>query len=540
MRINEPVTQREYAFPPGETLVSVTDLKGRITYCNPSFVRVSGYAREELLGQPHNIVRHPDMPQEAFRDMWETIQAGLPWTGLVKNRRKDGDHYWVCANATPMKDGDRITGFLSVRTQPSRQDVEAAEALYARLREEASQGRAIHALHHGEVVRVDRLGRLLRALRPGDRGRLCAVQATGCGVAFAAAALLPAGIAAVVAVGTAVAATWLTRRLVVAPVASAVAVANRLACGDLASPVPTGASGLVGELQRALMQMSLNLRTVVHDTRREVESVRQAAIEIASGNDDLSSRTESQASSLEQTAASMEEIHGTVQNSASAARQGAEMARDTAGIAQRSHAAVQAVARTMGEIAESSHRMGEIIHVIEGVAFQTNLLALNASVEAARAGPAGRGFAVVASEVRALAQRTSDAAREIKRLIAESNERVEQGNRRSAEASERMHEALEAVGKVTAMLEQISIASGEQYQGIAQINEAVSHMDGITQQNAAMVEQLVTAAQALHRQVEAVSHSMRMFRLVPGEPTVAEIDAVAMRREAKAAANRHA
>ena len=540
MRINEPVTQREFAFPAGETLVSVTDLKGRITYCNPSFIHVSGYARDELLGQAHNLVRHPDMPQEAFRDMWETIQAGLPWTGLVKNRRKNGDHYWVCANATPMKDGDRITGYLSVRTTPDRAAVAAAEALYARMRDEARAGRRVIGLQRGLVVRVDARGRLVRALVPGERGRLVALQGAAAGAAVAAALWLPPLGAAGAAFAIAAAAAWATRRLVVAPIAAVVTEANRLASGDLAHPVATGAAGLAGELQRSLMQLSVNLRTVVHDTRREVENVRHAAVEIASGNNDLSSRTESQASSLQQTAASMEEIHGTVQQSASAATRGASLARDTATIAQRSHAAVQAVARTMGEIADSSQRVGEIIHVIEGVAFQTNILALNAAVEAARAGDAGRGFAVVAAEVRALAQRTSEAAREIKQLIVESAERVAQGNLRSGEASERMGEALQAVDKVNAVLDQISAASGEQQVGIGQVNEAVSQMDSITQQNAAMVEELAAAAQSLHHQVEAVSNSMRLFRLVPGEATVAEVDAVALRKAAKEPAAAHA
>lgn len=535
MRINEPVTQREFPFPPGESLVSVTDLKGRITYCNAPFIDVSGYSREELLGQPHNMIRHPDMPSEAFRDMWETIQSGLPWTGLVKNRRKNGDHYWVRANATPMKDGDRITGYLSVRTQPERAEVAAADALYALMRDEARAGRVVHGLRRGVVLRLDAFGRLRRALRPGERGQLAALQITAAGAALAAGTLLPPVPAALAALAAALGAVWATRRLLVAPLALVVQDANRLASGDLAHPVATGASGPAGELQRSLMQLCVNLRTVVYDTRREVEHVRQAAVEIAAGNNDLSSRTESQASSLEETAASMEQIHGTVQQSVAAARNGAELAHDTAGIAQRSHAAVQAVAQTMGEIAESSQRVGEIIRVIEGVAFQTNILALNAAVEAARAGDAGRGFAVVAAEVRSLAHRTTDAAREIKQLIVESAERVSQGTARGSEASRRMDEALQAVGKVNGVLDQIRDASGEQQQGIAQVNEAVSQMDTITQQNAAMVEQLAASAQSLHRQVESVSNSMRMFRLVPGEPTVAEVDAVGLRREARAA-----
>ena len=153
MRNNQPVTNNEYLVPDGEMLVSVTDVKGRITYCNPVFVAVSGYAAHELMGQPHNIVRHPDMPEEAFRDLWATVQAGRPWTGLVKNRRKNGDFYWVQANAAPLMDGDRITGYLSVRGVPDRASVQAAEALYATLRAEAARGSLVHVLRHGRVVR---------------------------------------------------------------------------------------------------------------------------------------------------------------------------------------------------------------------------------------------------------------------------------------------------------------------------------------------------------------------------------------------------
>ena len=171
-------------------------MKGRITYCNPAFVEVSGFSTEELLGQPHNIVRHPDMPEEAFRDMWHTIQGGLPWSGMVKNRRKNGDHYWVQANATPMRDGQRIVGFLSVRTQPSRDAVAAAEALYARMRDEAAQGRKVHGLRRGAVVRLDALGRLRAALTPGLRGQLFALQLMGVAAVVAA-----GGVRAVVGCG---------------------------------------------------------------------------------------------------------------------------------------------------------------------------------------------------------------------------------------------------------------------------------------------------------------------------------------------------
>jgi aerotaxis receptor len=465
--------------------------------------------------------------------MWDTIQAGLPWTGLVKNRRKNGDHYWVQANATPMCDGGRITGYLSVRTQPQREAVEAAERLYATMREEARDGRRVHVLNRGQVERRDPIGRLRRALTPGLRGQLLGLQA-----GFAALMLAPSGwpspLTAVAALAGVAFSTWTVWRLTVRPLQAVVKEANRLASGDLANPVTTGALGLAGELQQALMQLSVNLRTVVSDTRTEVGNVGHASHEIAAGNHDLSSRTEAQASSLQQTAASLEQITGTVAQSADAAVRGAQMARETAAVAQRSHEAVQAVAQTMAGISDSSRRIGDIIHVIEGVAFQTNILALNAAVEAARAGDSGRGFAVVASEVRALAQRTSTAAREIRQLIAESAQRVATGSERSGEATERVQEALRAVASVSAVLEQISMAAGEQQSGISQINEAVTHLDSITQQNAAMVEELAAAAQSLQGQVDSVSNSMRLFRLVPGEPTVAESDAVALRKANKA------
>jgi aerotaxis receptor len=286
-------------------------------------------------------------------------------------------------------------------------------------------------------------------------------------------------------------------------------------------------------LQQALQQMSLSLRTVVQDVRTEVDQLSTAVAQIATGNQDLASRTESQASSLEQTAASMEQINGTVQHSADAAQQGAHLAQETSLITQRSNEAVLAVTQTMGGIAESSSRIGEIIHLIEGVAFQTNILALNAAVEAARAGEAGRGFAVVAAEVRSLAHRTSEAAREIKQLIQESADRVRQGGERTDDARARMQEAIAAVHKVSGVLDAISGASREQQLGIGQINEAVAHMDSITQQNAAMVEELASAARSLTSQVQGVSHSMRLFRLQPGERTLSEMDAVELRRQGK-------
>ena len=166
MRTNLPVTQREFPFPQGKTLVSTTDLKGRITHCNANFIEVSGYSCEELLGQPHNIVRHPDMPAEAFRDLWATISSGQPWSGVVKNRRKNGDHYWVLANATALMVEGQVTGYLSVRTEASREQIQSAQALYQRMQQETSNGAPLIRIERGHVMHQNLIASLGRRLRP--------------------------------------------------------------------------------------------------------------------------------------------------------------------------------------------------------------------------------------------------------------------------------------------------------------------------------------------------------------------------------------
>lgn len=234
MRNNLPVTGRGFPLEPDQTLVSTTDLKGRITYCNPAFIRVSGYSREELMGQPHNLVRHPDMPEEAFRDMWQNIASGQPWLGVVKNRRKNGDHYWVLANVTPlMKDG-RPIGYMSVRTCPQPAQVDAAQALYAAMRDEARAGVLLHRLQAGRVVRDNLVGRLRRLFEWSIGRQLYAVLLLVSLLGFCAGradggAAMPALGAVLLA--AAAAAAHLHRRAV-APLHQLLGFANRMAAGD--------------------------------------------------------------------------------------------------------------------------------------------------------------------------------------------------------------------------------------------------------------------------------------------------------------------
>ncbi|KAA8999350.1 PAS domain-containing protein [Affinibrenneria salicis] len=534
MRENLPVTQSVYAFPGDQTLISITDLTGSITYCNANFIQVSGFSSEELLGQPHNIVRHPDMPQETFRDMWATIKAGLPWTALVKNRRKNGDYYWVRANVTPVRDGERTVGFLSVRSRAPDEEIAAAERLYAIMRKEKEQGRRRHVLHRGQLVRRTLTGRLASCLNVGLRSHIVgmSVLAAG-GPLLAQACHAPLWAVATSAAGCAILSAWWLMRQTVAPLRQVVAVANLMAGGDLTRFVPVTGRGEIAQIQLALAQLNVSVRTVVRDVRHEVANLLGSTQEIANGNKDMARRTESQSGSLEQTAAAMEQIYSTVQQTTQLANDGARHARLTAETVLRGNDAVQGVVRTIQAIAESSQRIQDIIQVIEGVAFQTNILALNAAVEAARAGEQGKGFAVVASEVQSLAQRTAGAAKEVRSLIEESGTRVDEGGQRAADALARMQEVTDAVSQVSGMLDQINTAAREQSLGVGQVNGEVSSLDTITQQNATMVDDLAMAANALNRQVALVHNTIRVFRLTDRDTTLAEVDAGELRQTQK-------
>ena len=542
MRVNLPVTTREYPFPRGETLVSTTDLQGRMLYCNPMFIEVSGYTREELLGQPHNMIRHPDMPEEAFRDMWATISSGLPWSAPVKNRRKDGDFYWVMANVTPLIEGDRPVGYMSVRTEATREQTQAAEALYARMRAEKESGRQVLALQAARLVSNTPLGRVAQALRLGMGTKVwmaCAAVFLACLLASLAGTPLSgmgAAAAWLAALAVAAGASFYISSAAVAPLGQMVRAANRMAAGDLTQSLQVTHSDLMGDLQKALSQLNVNLLSIVRDAREESEKMRNATQEIARGNRDLSSRTETQASSLEETAASMEEITGTVKLTAESASKASQMANRATDVAERTSEAVNSVADTMKQIQAASGRIGEITQLIDSIAFQTNILALNAAVEAARAGEQGRGFAVVAQEVRSLSHRTQTAAKEIRALIDDSAAKVQEGHRKTDGAQTTMGESLELVRDMSALIGEIHSAANEQLSGISQINSAVAHLDTITQQNAALVEHSAGLAQQLQSQAQTVTETVQIFRVAAGTSVATRQDAVSLRRAMKAQA----
>ncbi|NML16452.1 methyl-accepting chemotaxis protein [Azohydromonas caseinilytica] len=306
---------------------------------------------------------------------------------------------------------------------------------------------------------------------------------------------------------------WLMARSIVRPLSLARASANRIAGGDLSVDVPSGSQDEVGQLLRAIGAMQDALRRLVGDIRASVESIGVASAEVAAGNQDLSARTEQASASLQQTASSVEEISSTMRRSSESAAEADRFARSASEVAGNGGQAVLRVVSTMDAISQSSQRIGDIVGVIDGIAFQTNILALNAAVEAARAGEQGRGFAVVASEVRALAQRSASAAKEIKDLIAQSVERIATGAREAQEAGRTIEGVVTSVRQVSSIVSEITTAAVEQTRGIGEVNEAVAQLDRVTQQNAALVEQSAAAATSLRDQAAALSHSVQRFRL---------------------------
>jgi methyl-accepting chemotaxis protein-1 (serine sensor receptor) len=315
------------------------------------------------------------------------------------------------------------------------------------------------------------------------------------------------------AVAAAIACGILLMRSILKPMNRAVALAESVAAGDLTASIPADGRDEVARLLQALDRMSRSLVTIVRNVRGSTESIATGSAEIATGNADLSQRTEQQASSLEETAASMEQLSGTVKHTAEAASQATRVAAQASNAAVDGGKAVDQVVTTMQEIAVSSRKIGDIIGVIDGIAFQTNILALNAAVEAARAGEQGRGFAVVASEVRSLAQRSAGAAREIKSLINASVEKVEMGARQVHEAGSAMEGIVTQVQHVSQMIGEISHAAVEQSGGIGQVGQAVADLDRVTQQNAALVEESAAAAESLRQQAERLSELVGTFKL---------------------------
>ncbi|WP_439598651.1 methyl-accepting chemotaxis protein [Falsiroseomonas sp.] len=484
-------------------------LDGRILQANANFLRALGYTLEEVRGQHHSLFVPPDQRHTPeYRAFWDKLGRGEYDSGQYLRIGKGGQEIWIQASYNPILDlNGRPFKVVKYATDVTAQ-VRAAQALAAAV----AQTEEIVA----GAQRNDFSRRIPLAGLDGAIGRLC-------GGVNSMLDTMEAQLRVAQALKDAVAETQ-----------GIVAAAQ---ANDLSRRIGLeGKEGAIGELCAGVNGMLDTMSGVVATITESCGTISTAAREIAMGNTDLSQRTEEQASSLEETSASLEELTGTVRQNADNAQQANKLASSASEIAERGGRVVTEVVQTMDGITQSSRKINDIIGVIDEIAFQTNILALNAAVEAARAGEQGRGFAVVAAEVRNLAQRSANAAKEIKALISDSVGKVDSGSKLVASAGQTMEEIVISVKRVTDIMAEISAASQEQSTGIEQVNTAVVQMDKITQQNAALVEEAAAAAKSMEEQTEQLAAMVAGFVLPPGLLTAPA--APAAKPRAKAAAPR--
>ncbi|WP_027330830.1 methyl-accepting chemotaxis protein [Marinimicrobium agarilyticum] len=512
MRNNGPTTGKNIPVKAGEELVSSTDTKGTIKFCNDTFRDTSGFTREELINQPHNIIRHPEMPEAVFGLMWSALKAGRPWMGIVKNRCKNGDHYWVDAYVTPLRDKGAVQGYESVRVQPDPVRVARAEASYQRMRSGKSA--------------CPKTTRLWQASRTAIEVALVALTVLVIGAWFND--TLTAGAAASAAVGSVVIGV-VTQLLIQQHLKPSLERARAILHDPVAAYIYTGRSDTLGEIEFAQLALRARLRTALGrfgESARELhEQAAQAQLQAAQthrGMDEQQRETTRVASAMQQMALAVQEVASGASDTSEATRsaitevQQGEQVMASAGTAVGELSRqVDALGQVLDRLRADSGEIAKVIDVIRGIAEQTNLLALNAAIEAARAGDQGRGFAVVADEVRTLAQRTQDSTGHIQAIITklgeatgqagEDMDRCQEWVERSVGEMDNVKTALQAIAKavqtIDQMSHQIAAASEEQSATATDIEQNTQHISDIADRT----QKEVAQAEALNKEMERLS-----------------------------------
>jgi len=481
---------KEYVLDEGQIIVSHTDLKGIITYVNRDFETVSGFRREDLIGQPHSVIRHPDMPRSAFYDLWATIKEGRPWQGFVKNRTIDGGYYWVDARVSPLYEEGKHVGYLSVRFRPDREAIRNISQLYAGIiRGEISFP---HTFYGSKMTTLNRflLFQVLWLIPVLPSVLRYAVSLP----MMVELSMIIGGIAAAVTANLV-----LLKREVFKPMREVVNAGNNLAKGFLQMDLPMNVHKESGDVYRSMHVMINNVIGMVGKIKEYSDIIQYASDNVAAMSQGLSQTSTEQAAAVEETSASLEEMSATIVQNAENAKHTEDLSEKTAAMSQRGGDAVNGTVEAMNEISEK-------INVIDEIAYQTNLLALNAAIEAARAGEHGKGFAVVASEVRKLAERSQNEAKFIKEL-------TEKSKIISGKAKEAIVSMLPNIHKTADLVKEITMASSEQTTGVNQMNSAVGQLNQVAQSNAASSEELSGTATQLNEQAKTLHQLLGGFRM---------------------------
>lgn len=509
MRQNLPVTKIERKLAKGEFIVSKTNLKGQLTYVNQPFMEISGFSEEELMGQHHNIIRHPDMPSVAFADLWKTLEKGKPWKGLVKNRCKNGDHYWVEANANPIWENGEITGYMSLRKGASSEQIKFAENVYRQFRDGHANGLTVK---EGRIVKSGIVGLLNKIFHPslGTQISLDTIVSIVCLLSIVlgdyvapAESLLnhPYTVFSLASVIILLRLNvwWMIKRRFLGRISTIIQRCQTIPSGFLKPDANSQnqSSDELGVLNHALEVMAGNVCSIVNDVDKISGSVDKAINEIQTTSDALSQTATSQAASIEETSAAIEEMSGTNQQNAENAHQTYELATDAVTKALEGNESVTQNKRAMNEI-------NDRIKVVDDIAYQTNLLALNASIEAASAGIHGKSFSVVAGEVGKLADRSKLAAKETSELAHESVGLAEK-------AGIILDEIVQSITQTSEYVEKINHATAEQSIGVDQINLAMSQLSNNAQQNAGNSKELSITAGALGDQSANLAKAINSF-----------------------------
>lgn len=540
------VTNIETVLPDDEFIFSQTDLKGRITEANAAFAHISGYSVDEMLGEPHNLVRHPDMPREAFADLWKSLKAGRPWRGIVKNRRKDGGFYWVVANVSPVREKGQVVGYQSLRLRPSREEIKAAEAAYRRIKD----GDQSLRIENGLALRVH--SKLSISLhRPDTQFLLLAIGAMLSGLAGLGAVLLPGVFVesflryAALALFLAGAAAGLFAVFRIIPRYRRYRAHLRdyidriLSSGNLTSPMNLDFGSQTDEIGSRLLlfvnwvrSTMMCINDALHPVKDGTEEILKAILGIEESTKLQSASTSSIAAAAAELDLTLREVAQHLQNAQRTVADSGTRASEGAGVSQRATEqiiklveTVKSAATEVEALSTSSAEVGEVASVIRSIAEQTNLLALNASIEAARAGEAGRGFAVVASEVRNLADRTREATEKIDALILtirddgkRAIEGMKSGEVKVAEGVSLVQSAQELLSRINSLMSdavtnvsEIASASSQQTTAIGEISASIASVASTTEQNAGLTQKTCEMIGSLSPLVDRVRKAVAQY-----------------------------